>query len=171
MVGRLVHGPRGGWCSFGWPEVAPGAMVVVRAVAGGPPGGRELLTSGFCGSPGRFVDPTRIVDPTGAVDAAGMVDATGNDDAVVTVRTVGSGPTLVGLDELRCRSRSSRPTSLGVSGAGRAVVTSSATRSIAALTPSTINVVAATHVPSARSQRLSTTRVCDGSSCAEVKQW
>lgn len=170
MVERVVHGPRGCWCSSGWPDVGRGAVVVVPAPDGGPSCGRGLLPSGMCGSPGRLVDPTAVVDTTAIVGPTTIVDVTGTEETVV-VRSVRAGSTAVVADGLRSRSRSCRPTSSGVSGAGRAMVTSSATRWIAALTPSTISVVAATHVPRTRTQGPSTRRVCGGSPCGGVKRW
>ena len=50
------------------------------------------------------------------------------------------------------------------------MVTSRATRSIAASTPTTIRAVAATHMPTMRTIA-PMPRVCDRAPCSEVKPW
>ena len=150
--------------SSGRPAEPRGTVVVVPTSTGGPPGAPGRVTSGRGGSiVERGVgDPVEgdVVDRDGGdvVDRDGgdVVDRDGGDVIGSLVggsdgEPAGSGRVLVVVGVLSCCSRSCSSTSPGVIGAGRATLTSRATRSTAALTPSTIRTVVTTQVTEIRS--------------------
>jgi hypothetical protein len=132
-------------------------------VAVGPPGVPGPVTSGR----GVSIGGVRVGDPVvGLVEGdvvGSLVDGSDREPP-------GSGRVLVVVDVPSCRFRSCSPTSPGVIGAGRATLTSLATRSTAALTPSTIKAVVTTQVTEIRSAG-PMMQVCDRPLRPGVKPW
>jgi hypothetical protein len=163
MAGHAVHGRGGSSRSSGPPGEPRGTVVVVPTSIGGPPGALGLVTSGCGGSlfGGSIGDP--VVGPV-----VGPVEGDVGVDVVGSLVDRESAPVVVGA--VPCCSRSCSSTSLGVIGVGRAMLTSRATRSTAALTPSTIRAVVTTQVP-AILRTGPMTRVCDRLIGPRVKPW
>ena len=145
---------------------------------GGPPGVLRLVTSGRGGSivGGPAGDPVVgsgegdvAGGPAGAL-GSGEGDLVGSLVDVSDGEPVDSGRVPVVVDLLSCCSRSCSSTSPGVIGAGRATLTSRATRSTAALTPSTISAVVTTQVSEIRSAG-PMLQVCDRLLPLGVKSW
>ena len=130
--------------------VLPGAEPRVAPVVGPEPGDDPDEVDGPVTS-GPVVPGRCVVGPSAVV---------GPDEGAVVVATVVPEP-----------SRSWRPISLDVSGAGRVTVTSRATRWTATLTPNTISAVAATQATKARRPEVLTGRACDRRHCGRVKGW
>ncbi len=166
----LVVSGRGG-SIVGEPAFDPVVDPVEGDVAGGPPGVLDVVVSGRGGS----IVGEPVVGPVGEPAVGPVVDRVGGD--VIgspvggsDVEPAGSGTVPIVVGVLSCCSRSCSSTSPGVIGAGRATLTSRATRSTAALTPNTIKAVVTTQVTEIRSTG-PMKQVCDRLLPLGVKPW
>lgn len=155
MVRRVPHGVHG----FRVPSAGVDGRCSEGVVLAVPPlGAPDVPGAVFvpCGSPVPLGDPPVVGGVAGRAVVAGP-PVIGTSIPVVVVAA--------------SRSRSRRPTSVEVRGAGRLMLTSCATRWMAALTPRTIKAVAASHATATRSVRPFMSQACVLLCCPEVKSW